>query len=153
MVDFSFATSPYGPPKINSVLATLGGVMEERLEPVESQFEIPEGGWVSSLFAGPQVEGQFYCQNLSSHRQLLVTYYPKSDLKVFLAYSPSFSNRELSAHPVEGAGTALTLQPSSALENKYQAGSNTVNPYWLQVSIPINRFLGANSTVIFFQFL
>ena len=133
-VRFVHQTTAEGLPSFEAFLST---DKPEEMSSIKNSFGFPEKSWISALFAGPPVEAAFYCQPASHPKDLFFIYYPIKGGKVFLSQNEEFSSNELDLIGSPGKDF-LQVNSQGEFKNEYKAGKDSINPYWLQFSVPLH---------------
>ncbi len=103
----------------------------------ENRFDTPTKGWVGSLFKGPEVSARYFCQEPPAIPQMHVSYAPLSDVQLLFGNDHNWAAlRELDGLNSAARNTLLSLKKEE--EEKYGAGNQTNNPYWLAFSMPVH---------------
>lgn len=103
----------------------------------ETRFNTPNKGWVGSLFKGPGVTARYFCQEPPAIPQMHVSYAPLSEVRLLFGTDRNWAAlRELDGLNAAARNTLLSLKKEE--EEKYIAGDQTDNPYWLAFSMPVH---------------
>jgi hypothetical protein len=112
----------------------------------DHRWDYPDKGSLSSLFPGPTVRAQTFCQTSPDTRAMHLSYYRQRGVRLFLSQTEGFSMKELDA--IDGpTSSLLNLAPSGPYQNEYIAGNGDLSPYWLQFSLPVHSVPSLNTSI------
>lgn len=120
--------------QVNATLSFDGG---EEIQSGVHRFSFPEKGWVSILFDGPSLRNQIFCEDANGPKFFSMNYEKGDAVRLSAGSQNRFSEKELpnSDSPPE---PVMPLLPQGEDQNIYEAGHNTAQPYWLQISVPVH---------------
>lgn len=140
-----FITSPTASPQVSGWMMA-DAPANTLTSPVRHEWGKPLPEWVSVIFPGPLITGNFYCQQEWADKQLHLSYTRQPQIRLGLSRDGQVTSDELD--PINSPmRNTLTVGRSPENPTVYQAGGPGNAPYWIQLSIPIRAQPSASSSV------
>ncbi len=146
MVKFAYLSKAEGVNVTSFITTELGGG-PENIDVLWTGFDIPSKGYVSSIFPGADVKGEFFCQQKEAVKRLQFSYYPSANLKIGLSRNGSPTTEEIDMIDSPKHRSVLDIYPASSETPTYEVGRGTNSPYWIQISLPIHAPPSLETTI------
>ncbi len=104
------------------------------------------------IFPGFLIKGELFCQDLAEDKFIQFGYLSKEKTKLFLSPNGQSSDIEFERPDNLGKSLRSILKIIPDQNMNFLAGSGTANPFWLQVSVPLQSSTASQAS-IFYDFL
>jgi len=123
------------------------GDYTEQYTAIKNQISFPIEGYISSIFDGPPITGEFFCQESGRAKRLNLAYEHYGKFKIYLSRDGDFTKDELNSFADVLPSNYVDVLPTGEFLNIYPAGKGVLDHYWLQMSIPVKAAMLGSSLV------
>jgi hypothetical protein len=113
-------------------------------------WNFPTDAWHAVLFKGPPVVGTFYCQDqFTNSKPLYMGYMPDQNTKIFMSSQEMMGRTEIDTIGENNKKSYHKVMSDSEQMEKFSAGMETANPYWLTFAFPVHSPHSLKTTLQF----
>lgn len=117
---------------------------------ISHAWDYPTQAWHAVLFIGPPVKGTFYCQDqLTTSKRLHVSYLPDQNTKIFLNSQEAMTKTDMDTIGNDNKKSYHNVHSDSEQMEIFEAGIETLNPYWLTFAFPVHSPHSLKTTLQF----